>query len=300
MLNVKVLTHSPVARTLEESYPLQQTQERPAMSNINSPKNPLDLLKKLSERDLKKEEKVESLPLGLPAEPQPSKTSREVRKEPLEGSEAQKLTEGEEPKEPQRKQDYGPRARMGRTHARYGPKARNSHFDHAPDVDGGKASPVLGRYDADDLKRSERKDYKKHINPSRGKDRKYLPKDEMCEQAARVIKKFGSPYKLAKAMKEVLPKHEQRNASSIYRWLYPTHQGGTGGVIPDDAMPLVLKCARLWGVFIEESDLYVPENFTQVQQEAERERAKLYKQEQKEKIFGLLDEENRKAEEREE
>lgn len=67
-------------------------------------------------------------------------------------------------------------------------------------------------------------------------------------QAERIISKFGGPRRLAELM--------HRNPSTIYRWLYPIENGGTGGLIPAQSLRLVLRVAREQGIFISAQDLY--------------------------------------------
>lgn len=82
---------------------------------------------------------------------------------------------------------------------------------------------------------------------------KYLINNDT--QAGRVIAKFGGVRKLALALKIADP-YYARTPSSIYRWVYPKSRGGTGGVIPTDALIVVLKAARIEGIVIGPDDLY--------------------------------------------
>lgn len=74
-------------------------------------------------------------------------------------------------------------------------------------------------------------------------------------QAVRVIEKFGGARRLAVILKTVDPENSL-NPSSIYRWTYPREKGGTGGVIPTAALPLLIRAARMEGLFLTPEDLY--------------------------------------------
>lgn len=74
-------------------------------------------------------------------------------------------------------------------------------------------------------------------------------------QAVRVIKKFGGARNLMRLLEQVDPDNAI-NPSSIYRWTYPKEKGGTGGVIPTRALPILIRAARYAGIFIDIEDLY--------------------------------------------
>lgn len=67
-------------------------------------------------------------------------------------------------------------------------------------------------------------------------------------QARRIISLFGSPYKMSQYVR-VSP-------AQIYKWTWPKEKGGTGGLIPAQAMAEVLRGARLAGILIGPDDLY--------------------------------------------
>lgn len=75
-------------------------------------------------------------------------------------------------------------------------------------------------------------------------------------QAARIIAKFGSPYKLSKALERVSPT-AYRHPSVIYRWTYPKgDRQGTGGIIPTSAQQDVINAARLEGLVLTSDDWF--------------------------------------------
>lgn len=71
-------------------------------------------------------------------------------------------------------------------------------------------------------------------------------------QARHVITKFGGATKMAKAMKEV---GRPRCRVQITKWTLPRSQGGTGGIIPNGAIPDVLLAARHEGIYLSSEDL---------------------------------------------
>jgi hypothetical protein len=77
-------------------------------------------------------------------------------------------------------------------------------------------------------------------------------------QAERVIEKFGGARALARALAAVSAAEGKpaRCNSSVYRWTYPKSKGGTGGMIPVNAIPWVIKAARIEGIFLKDEDLY--------------------------------------------
>lgn len=72
-------------------------------------------------------------------------------------------------------------------------------------------------------------------------------------QAERIVSKFGGPRRLAGLLNSIDPDFS-RNPSSIYRWLYSKERGGTGGLIPTQTMPLIMKAARIEGIFLTDED----------------------------------------------
>lgn len=69
-------------------------------------------------------------------------------------------------------------------------------------------------------------------------------------QAARIIAKFGGPYPLARKI--------GYDASQVFRWRYPEAphlKRGTGGMIPQRALRLILQMAREEGVLLTDDDL---------------------------------------------
>lgn len=79
-------------------------------------------------------------------------------------------------------------------------------------------------------------------------------------QAQRVIDKFGGPRRLAALLRVIDPPRAdgkiRHTPSSVYRWTYPRERGGTAGRIPAHVLPLVMKAARLEGIFLTPDDLY--------------------------------------------
>jgi hypothetical protein len=73
-------------------------------------------------------------------------------------------------------------------------------------------------------------------------------------QAHRVIAKFGRPRDLCRAL--ALVGEDVRDPSVVYRWTYGK-PGGTGGLIPNAAIPAILKAARLQGIMFTEEDLRI-------------------------------------------
>lgn len=80
-------------------------------------------------------------------------------------------------------------------------------------------------------------------------------KSELRSQAQRVIDKFGGHRRLAAILNSIDPKFS-RNPTSLYRWTYPRERGGTAGVIPTSALPLIIKAARIEGIFLTAEDFY--------------------------------------------
>lgn len=79
-----------------------------------------------------------------------------------------------------------------------------------------------------------------------------LPEEPVLRsQAQRVIDRFGGPVQLAKALAAI---GSPRHASNVTRWTYSRKRGGTGGLIPGSAMPLVIQAARYHGVFLTPQD----------------------------------------------
>lgn len=72
-------------------------------------------------------------------------------------------------------------------------------------------------------------------------------------QAHRVIAKFGRPRDLCRALIEA-GVEEVRDPSVVYRWTYPRPRG-TGGLIPNPALPAILTAARVQGIFLSTEDL---------------------------------------------
>lgn len=64
-------------------------------------------------------------------------------------------------------------------------------------------------------------------------------------QAVRIVTKLGGPYRLAKVM--------GRHWTGVYKWLWMPPKG-TGGRIPDVAIPKVMEAARLLGITLTAED----------------------------------------------
>jgi len=75
-------------------------------------------------------------------------------------------------------------------------------------------------------------------------------------QAQRIIKKFGNARRLCRVLRLVGCDYDP---SSIYKWTYDRSavngQGGTGGVIPAQAWPWILKAAAYDGVMLTKEDM---------------------------------------------
>lgn len=69
----------------------------------------------------------------------------------------------------------------------------------------------------------------------------------MKTQADRVIEKFEGAPRLAELI--------GRDDSTVYRWTYPREKGGTGGVIPGNALVLVIRAAKQEGILLTDADL---------------------------------------------
>jgi hypothetical protein len=70
---------------------------------------------------------------------------------------------------------------------------------------------------------------------------------DTATQAGRVIKRFGSAYRLAKIT--------GLSFTTVYRWCYPRSAGGSDGVIPRTALPRVLAAATQNGIVLSAEDL---------------------------------------------
>lgn len=68
----------------------------------------------------------------------------------------------------------------------------------------------------------------------------------MFKQAQRIIDRFGGVPALATAI--------EKDASAIYKWNYPRDSGGTGGLVPSSAIPLVMTAADILGVKFKTGD----------------------------------------------
>ena len=73
-------------------------------------------------------------------------------------------------------------------------------------------------------------------------------------QASKVIARFGGVPKLVSALNVVGYKISR---FSVYKWTYPkiaTGRGGTGGVVPKDSKPWVIRAAKQLGVVLRAQD----------------------------------------------
>jgi len=66
-------------------------------------------------------------------------------------------------------------------------------------------------------------------------------------QARRIFIKFGGPRRVAAAT--------GHDPSCVYRWDYPKSKGGTGGIVPLDALRKVRIAARAEGILLTDEDL---------------------------------------------
>lgn len=74
------------------------------------------------------------------------------------------------------------------------------------------------------------------------------------KQASRVMKKFGGPRLLQRALASV---GRELSLATVYRWKMPREKGGTDGVIPSCNLPFIIKAARINGIIISEKDLFL-------------------------------------------
>ncbi len=83
--------------------------------------------------------------------------------------------------------------------------------------------------------------------------------DKVNVQASRIISKFGGSYRLEKALQIANPLNQKhwRCGSSIYRWTYSRRRNGTGGLIPSEMIEPIMRAARYWGVFLDDSDFLI-------------------------------------------
>ena len=66
-------------------------------------------------------------------------------------------------------------------------------------------------------------------------------------QAERIFDKFGGPRRVAAAT--------GHDPSCVYRWNYSKENGGTGGIVPIEALRKVCKAARTEGILLTDEDL---------------------------------------------
>ena len=75
-------------------------------------------------------------------------------------------------------------------------------------------------------------------------------------QAQRIIRKFGNARRLCRVLKIVGCDYVP---SAIYKWTYPKSpvngRGGTGGIIPAQAWPWIMKAAAYDGVMLTTEDM---------------------------------------------
>lgn len=71
-------------------------------------------------------------------------------------------------------------------------------------------------------------------------------------QAERVIARFGGPAALVRAFKDM---GIGRTKASVYRWLKPKDDGGTGGYIPAGAWDDIKKVAHRHGIVLSHKDM---------------------------------------------
>ena len=74
-------------------------------------------------------------------------------------------------------------------------------------------------------------------------------------QATRIITKFGGARALSLALKQLPDPEDHRHWSVIYRWTWPRHRSGRGGLIPTRTWPAILRAARLHGIYLTEEDM---------------------------------------------
>lgn len=74
-------------------------------------------------------------------------------------------------------------------------------------------------------------------------------------QAQRIIAKFGGVRKLQEALHAIAPE-KFKTTDIVYRWTHPKSKRGTGGLIPNGAIPYVEAAAKVEGIELTESDWY--------------------------------------------
>lgn len=65
-------------------------------------------------------------------------------------------------------------------------------------------------------------------------------------QAQRIIEKLGGV--------NVVAKHTGRSRVAVYKWTYAKDNGGTGGLVPSSAVPVVKAAAKALGVRLSAED----------------------------------------------
>jgi hypothetical protein len=76
-------------------------------------------------------------------------------------------------------------------------------------------------------------------------------------QAARVIKKFGGPRRLAKLLLALNIPNAKRDFTAIYRWMWDKKDNvGTGGHIPNKVMPYIILAARENNIELTPDDIF--------------------------------------------
>lgn len=71
--------------------------------------------------------------------------------------------------------------------------------------------------------------------------------DGKRSQAERIAAKFGGIAQLAAAI--------ECDRSTVYKWTYPSENGGTDGAVPRKALAKIRRVARFHGVLLTDDDL---------------------------------------------
>ena len=72
-------------------------------------------------------------------------------------------------------------------------------------------------------------------------------------QAQRLFHAFGGPRHLLRAIHELNPQNPAYAPATIYKWGYPRSRGGTDGIIPTAAWPIIIEAAKLEGIVLDET-----------------------------------------------
>lgn len=114
-----------------------------------------------------------------------------------------------------------------------------------------RASGQVKELEIEPKQEVEVREFARGPGPAPGAKRRHVPWI-MDSQAGRIINAFGGPYRLRDALR-LVSINKSRHAASIYRWVYPTCDGGTGGYVPNNLIDAVIQAAKLVGVTLTDS-----------------------------------------------